>query len=196
MTGRRPRLIRWRPGGDVREFDQVALVHLDSLYQVALRWTRNRAEAEDLVQETYLRAFRGFHRFNPGTNCRAWLFTIMRNELLRRLRGHGREVLDEHAEDLVDTDAVDVGVVRRSPEEEFLQSVLHGDVDRALNTLTAPFRDVVVLVDLAGLTYEEAAGVLGCPRGTVMSRLFRARARLRRALVRLAREHGYVKEGQ
>jgi len=175
----------------------VALVHLDVLYQVALRWTRNRAEAEDVVQDTYLRAFRSFHRFAAGTNCRAWLFTIMRNELRRRFRKQAREVLQEDPEDLDDVEArADAGVVGGNPEEEFLQSVLHGDVDRALNTLPHPFQEVVVLVDVGGLTYQEAAHVLGCPRGTVMSRLFRGRARLRAALGRFAREHGYVKEGE
>ncbi len=173
----------------------MALVHLDSLYHVALRLTRNRAEAEDVVQETCLRAFRGFERFDPGTNCRAWLFTILRNVFFNRVRSHGREVLESEMGSLDAADsAIDRATERGSPEERFLQSVLHGDVDRAVKTLPLMFREAVVLVDLEGLSYREAAEVLGCPMGTVMSRLFRGRALLRRALGHFAREHGYVKE--
>jgi len=91
-------VIGWRPGRDrSREFEEVALVHLDALYRSALRLTRNRAEAEDVVQDTCLRAFRSFHRFNPGTNCRAWLFTILRNTFLNRVRGAGRELYEGDA---------------------------------------------------------------------------------------------------
>lgn len=170
-------------------------MHLDALYHVALRLTRNRAEAEDVVQETYLRAFRSFGRFNPGTNCRAWLFTILRNAFLNRVRGQGREVLEAEPERLETPEALDEArPIAGSPEEVFLQSVLHGDVDRALKALPLPFREAVVLVDLEGLSYREVAEVVGCPIGTVMSRLWRGRALLRHALGRFAREHGYVKE--
>ena len=174
----------------------MALVHLDALYHVALRLTRNRAEAEDIVQEAFLRAFRSFHRFNPGTNCRAWLFTILRNVFLNRVRTQGREVLEaemggvDQAEVMADTH------VGANPEEQFLQTVLHGDVDRAFAMLPLAFREAVLLVDIEGLTYREVAEIVGCPIGTVMSRLSRGRALLRRALVRFAREHGYVKEGE
>lgn len=173
----------------------MALVHLDALYQMALRFTRNRAEAEDVVQEAYLRAFRGFHRFNPGTNCRAWLFTILRNVFLNRVRREGREVLE--------ADAPSWGGERESatmasptsgnPEEEFFQTVLHGDVERALSALPPTFREAVVLADLEGLSYKEIAAVAGCPVGTVMSRLSRGRHLLREALGRFAREHGYLR---
>src|SRR5919109_3806194 len=95
------RVIRWdRADEQVSEFEQAALVHLDALYQSALWLTRNRAEAEDVVQETCVRAFRSFHRFNPGTNCRAWLLTILRNVFLNRLRSRGREVLEGDVGDL------------------------------------------------------------------------------------------------
>ena len=169
------------------------MVHLDSLYHVALRLTRNRAEAEDVVQEACLRAFRSFHSFNPGTNCRAWLFTILRNVFLNRVRTHGREVLEAEMGGLDNVESASEPHVDRNPEEQFLQTMLHGDVDRALTALPLPFREAVMLVDIEGLTYREVAEVLSCPIGTVMSRLSRGRALLRRALARFAREHGYVK---
>jgi RNA polymerase sigma-70 factor (ECF subfamily) len=192
-------MLRWiRDGGQVSEFEGVALVHLDLLFRAALRLTHNRAEAEDLVQETWLRALRHFDQFDPGTNCRAWLLTILRNAFLNRLRREGREILES---DMGATEAgaariEEASVARSSPEEDFFQTVLHGDVDRALKTLPLPFRLVVTLADLEGLTYKEVAQVLGCPIGTVMSRLSRARQLLRKELVTLAREHGYSKESR
>lgn len=163
---------------------------------MALRLTRNRAEADDVVQETCLRAFRGFHRFNPGTNCRAWLVTILRNVFLNRVRDGSREVLEAEMGGFDSMEIAPADHVVASPEEEFLQSVLHGDVDRALKALPLPFREAIVLVDLEGLSYREVADVLGCPIGTVMSRLSRGRALLRQALGRFAREHGYVREDE
>lgn len=174
----------------------MALVHLDALYHVALRLTRNRAEAEDVVQEAFLRAFRSFNRFNPGTNCRAWLFTILRNVFLNRVRTQGREVLEPEMGGLDHTEMTTEASVDRNPEEHFFQTMLHGDVDRALTTLPLAFREAVILVDIEGLTYREVADVLSCPIGTVMSRLSRGRALLRRALGRFARDHGYVKEDE
>lgn len=148
------------------------------------------------MQETCLRAVRSFDRFNPGTNCRAWLLTILRNAFLNRVRRAGREIPDsdltrgdQGLETLVQADSV-----RENPEDEFLQTVLHGDVDRALKSLPLVFREAVMLVDLEGLTYREVAEVVGCPIGTVMSRLSRGRHLLRQALAPFAREHGYSKE--
>lgn len=177
----------------LREFEEVALVHLDALYQTALRLTRSRAEADDVVQETFLRAFKSFDRFNPGTNCRAWLFTIMRNAFLNRVRAASHEVLEEDMDqrEAERTSTTATGVP--SPEETFFQTVLHGDVDRALKELPTLFREAVILADLEGLSYREIADVLGCPIGTVMSRLSRGRRLLRATLLRFAHEHGYVK---
>jgi len=192
-------MLEWVRAGDrSREFEETALVHLDILYRSALRFTHNRAEAEDLVQETCLRAFRGFHRFNPGTNCRAWLLTILRNEFLKRLKRGGHEVLDSDPGDY-QTDATsitDEGRQGGHPDEELLQAVLHGDVDRALKALPLVNREVVVLADLEGCSYKEIAQIVDCPIGTVMSRLSRGRAQLRHLLGRLGREHGYVKESE
>jgi RNA polymerase sigma-70 factor, ECF subfamily len=183
----------WKPGlaRTLREFEDVALVHFDALYRTALRLSGHRAEAEDVVQETYLRAFRGFDRFDPGTNCRAWLFTIMRNAFLNRRRGTAREVLVDDAGALPAYEAaVEAGP---TPEEAFLQTLVHGDVDRALKALPLDFREAIVLVDVEGLTYREVSEVLGCPIGTVMSRLSRGRRLLRGALEQYAREHGYAR---
>lgn len=192
-------MIAWRPGtGGSSEFEETALVHLDALYRSALRFTRDRAEAEDVLQETFLKSFRSFHRFNPGTSCRAWLFTILRNTFLNRVRDARWEVLEKDAdawEGAVESATADPSA-GANPEEEFFQTVLHGDVDRALKALPLVFREAVVLVDLEGLSYKEVAQVLGCPIGTVMSRLARGRGLLRRALREFAREHGYIKESE
>jgi RNA polymerase sigma-70 factor (ECF subfamily) len=175
----------------------VALVHLDSLYRAALRLTRNRAEADDVVQEAFLRAVRAFDAFERGTNCRAWLFTILRNVFLNRARRAGREVLDAEPTSIDDPGGTaDDWPAGRDPEDEYLQTVLHGDVDRALRALPFAYREAVILADLEGLTYKEIAQAVGCPVGTVMSRLSRGRALLRRALVTFAREHGYVKDSE
>src|SRR5712691_7110755 len=100
---------------ETAEFDRVALVHLDALYRVALRLTRNRAEAEDVVQEACLRAFRSFDRFSPGTNCRAWLFTILRNVFLNRVRSQGREVLEGEVGSLDQVEPTADAQVGRNP---------------------------------------------------------------------------------
>jgi RNA polymerase sigma-70 factor (ECF subfamily) len=157
--------------------------------------TRNRAEAEDVVQETCLRAFRAFDRFDPGSNCRAWLFTILRNVFLNRQRGRDREVHDADGVLAMEaTEATTLGAPANNPEEEFLQTVLHGDVDRALRALPLVYREAVILADLEGLSYREVSEVLRCPVGTVMSRLSRARHLLQRSLAGFAREHGYLRE--
>jgi RNA polymerase sigma-70 factor (ECF subfamily) len=190
-----PLLIPWRrTDSEPDEFAQVALVHLDALYQTALRLTRNRAEAEDVVQEAYLRAFRSFHKFNPGTNCRAWLYTILRNVFLNRVRRDGRELLDGDGVNWESRQAVQEVSPGQNPEEQFFQSLLHGDVDRALHTLPLVYREAVILADLEGLSYKETAEVLGCPIGTVMSRLSRGRQMLRRVLESFAGEQGYLRD--
>ena len=191
-------MLGWATGEDrAREFERVALVHLDALYHSALRLTKNRAEAEDLVQEACLRAFRSFHRFNPGTNCRAWLYTILRNAFLNRRRQGAHEVSEEPmAWESVSQGLTDAGAAIGHPDEEFFQTVLHGDVDRALKALPLVFREAVMLADLEGLSYREISEVLACPIGTVMSRLSRGRGLLRQALRQLACEHGYVKESE
>jgi len=182
-------------GGRTKEFEEVALVHVDALYRGALWLTRSRAHAEDLVQEALVRAFRGFDRFKAGTNCRAWLFKIMRNLFLNRVRGE-REIPheDEFFEQVGLERLGDARGLEVTPEEEFLQTVVHGEVDRALRDLPRHFREAVVLCDIEGFTYREIAKILDCPIGTVMSRLSRGRRLLRAALAGFARERGYLKE--
>jgi RNA polymerase sigma-70 factor (ECF subfamily) len=192
-------MLRWLGrGGQAPDFEEVALVHLDLLYRTALRLTHDRAEADDLVQETWLRALRHFDQFDPGSNCRAWLVTILRNAFLNRLRRQGRKRLecDMTGERGDSAPFEDSAIERSTPEEEFFQTVFHGDVERALKSLAPAFQQVIVLADFEGLTYKEIAQVLNCPIGTVMSRLSRARQLLRTELRTLARAHGYSEESR
>ena len=192
-------MLRWlRRAGQAPDFEEVALVHLDLLYRTALRLTHDRAEADDLVQETWLRALQHFDQFDPGSNCRAWLVTILRNAFLNRLRRQGRERLEsEMTGERGDSAPFEDSAIERStPEEEFFQTVFHGDVERALKSLSPAFQQVIVLADFEGFTYKEIAQVLNWPIGTVMSRLSRARQRLRTELRTLARAHGYSEESR
>ena len=192
-------MLRWlRRAGQAPDFEEVALVHLDLLYRTALRLTHDRAEADDLVQETWLRALQHFDQFDPGSNCRAWLVTILRNAFLNRLRRRGRERLesDMTGERGDSAPFEDSAIERSTPEEEFFQTVFHGDVERALKSLSPAFQQVIVLADFEGFTYKEIAQVLNSPLGTVMSRLSRARQFLRTELRTLAREHGYSEESR
>ena len=192
-------MLRWlRRGGQAPDFEEVALVHLDLLYRTALRLTHNRAEADDLVQETWLRALQHFDQFDPGSNCRAWLVTILRNAFLNRLRRQGRERLESEmtGERGDSVPFEDSAIERSTPEEEFFQTIFHGDVERALKSLSPAFQQVIALADFEGFTYKEIAQVLHCPIGTVMSRLSRARQLLRTELRTLARAHGYSEESR
>jgi len=172
------------------EFEEVALVHLDRLYHMALRLCQNRTEAEDLVQETYLRAFRHFDQFDPGTNCRAWLFAILRNTFLNRVKRQGREILEPDEGELERGGAglSETMAPLPTPEEELVKHVVDGDLVRALEQLPLRFREVVLLADLEECSYKEIARICGVPTGTVMSRLFRGRGLLRKALVATFRE--------
>jgi RNA polymerase sigma-70 factor (ECF subfamily) len=163
------------PAGASEEFQAQALRHLDALYNFAVYLTRKPAEAEDLVQETYLRAFRFSHRFQPGTHLRAWLFQILRNTFLTFYRIHEREV--PIAEDGVpDWDAP---MFHDAPEDDPGVLETHTDLERALRRLPEEFRTVLLLAEVEGLPLEEVAQAMGCPVGTVKSRIFRAKERLR-----------------
>jgi len=167
-----------------REFEAVALVHRARLYRTALGLCRNPTEAEDLVQETYLRAYRRFDSFVPGTNCLAWLRTILRNVFINHVTRGGREVPAGDACAVERGDASEAfAAPPATPDEEFFLQVLDNrELARALDALPPSFRTVVRLADVEGCSYREIAERCELPVGTVMSRLFRARRRLRRAL--------------
>jgi RNA polymerase sigma-70 factor, ECF subfamily len=157
-------------------FETEALPHLRALYGTAYRMTRNAHDAEDLVQETFLRAYRGFDRFEPGTNIRAWLFTILHRVRTDAFRRAGRS--PQTVEMIAEGPAV-------PPPQDALASGAE-DIERALAALPDVFRMAVILRDVEELAYDEIAGVLGIPVGTVMSRIHRGRALLRVALARKA----------
>jgi len=163
-------------------FEAEAMPHLDGLFRVAMWLVRNRAEAEDLVQETFTQALQSFKRFEPGTNCRAWLVTIMHHTLSKRRRAEMKlQLVSDTEERIAETVAFEPPVPQGITEEEVL---------RALGRLPLPFQEVVVLSDVEDLTYKEIAEALSLPVGTVMSRLHRGRKLLRTELARYANESG------
>jgi RNA polymerase sigma-70 factor (ECF subfamily) len=157
------------------EFQRDALQHLNALYNFAMYLTRNPPEAEDLVQETYLRAFRFSHRFAPGTHLRAWLFQILRNTFLTfyRLREREAAVAEDGVPDW------DTPMFHDTPLDEGRAMEAHTDLERALRRLPEEFRTVLLLAEVEGMPLEEVARVMACPVGTVKSRIFRAKERLR-----------------
>jgi RNA polymerase sigma-70 factor (ECF subfamily) len=174
-----------------RRFESTALPFLRDLFNVARRLTHRDEDARDLVQETCLRAYRTFDNFRPGTNCKAWLFTILYSIFINRYRKARREPEPVSIEELeerfhrtlaVETDA-GAAVGWSDPE-----------VEAAFEQLPESFRDVLLLVDVEELSYEEAAAALACPVGTVRSRLFRGRQQLYASLLEYARRIGYLRE--
>lgn len=183
------------PQGTRQAFEAIALEHFDALYNTALRLTRNPTEAQDLVQETYFKAFRFFHRFEPGTNAKAWLFTILRNTYINAYRKAVRQqqVDFEQVVPLYAAPPASSEWRNRSSVDEILRHVVQDDVKRALDELPEDYRMVVLLADLEDFSYKEIAAIVGCPVGTVMSRLFRGRRLLRKSLVEFAKKSGYIK---
>jgi len=170
-------------------FEEMVTPHLDPLYRTALRLTGRPQDAEDLVQETYLRAWRSLHTYRPGTNPKAWLFRILHNAHIDRYRASTRTV--QTVDEMEGQDPA--FVVQETPESVVLSGVMDAEVRQALMALPEVFRSCLILADLEGFSYQEIADILGIPRGTVMSRLFRGRRAMRRALMNYGREHGYVK---
>jgi len=182
-----------------RDFESQTLPYLDELYGAALRLTRNERDAEDLVQDTYLKAFRSFHQYTQGTNCRAWMFRILRNTFINtyRRRTKEREILDRQKRGVLQNSLVCLESLNRysNPERDIVHLDLSDDVQRALDDVPVDFRETVILADLQGLSYKEVAEQMGTPIGTVMSRLFRGRRILREALEGFAIEQGILRNG-
>lgn len=187
-----------QPDARRAEFETEALPHLDQLFATAFYLCGDRDRAQDLVQESVLRAFRFFHQFEAGTNCRAWLLTILHNTFRNQYRAGRRERrhvdVDDPATAREASEAGAAGGSDSNPEARVLSSLLDEEIAGALGELPEEFRSAIVLVDLQELTYEETARALGCPVGTVRSRLSRGRKALERKLLRYARERGLLKD--
>ena len=176
---------------DSAAFSEEALTHLDTLYRGALRLTRDPDRAQDLVQDTYVRALRYQHSYQAGTNMKAWLFAIMRNLFWDRFKGGRQE--DVSLDDLGDFALYDtLKDTSAIPETEVLDRIAADEVVKAVEKLPPLHREVVLLVDVEGFSYKDAAQVIGIPIGTVMSRLHRARQQLQKQLYDYALESGIV----
>ena len=177
-------------------FERDVLPLLSSLYGAALRLTRNPTDAEDLVQETYLRAFRGFSGFQEGTNLKAWLYRILTNSFINTYRKKQREPQTVEGPDEIDEwylfDRLGAQSVEVSAETEVLDRIPDAAVKAALESLPENFRLPVLLADVEGFSYKEIAEIMGSPVGTVMSRLHRGRKALQKALWDAAKERGLV----
>ena len=188
--------------GSKRGFEEEALPQLDAVYRFALRLTGSAAEAEDLVQETFLRAFKAWDQFERGTQAKSWLFTICRNVFLR-----GRERSQRHDEIVSETadrsgpgpnpiNPVWVSTLGVDPEGDFFGSIVDDRILEAIAALPEEYRTAVVLSDIEGLPYAEIAKLVDAPVGTVKSRLFRGRRRLQEVLYEHAVEMGYIADSR
>ncbi|MBN2410102.1 sigma-70 family RNA polymerase sigma factor [candidate division KSB1 bacterium] len=182
---------------EMREkFEKVSLQYMELLYSSALRLTKNSAEAEDLVQDTYMRAYRFFDKFQEGTNFKAWIFRIMTNTFINKYRKKARspqQVELEKVSFFIEDEQVEqyprtVDVYERNTYHELFDDEING----ALNRLSENFKEIIVLADVEGLTYKEIAQKADIPLGTVMSRLFRARRMLQKNLYGVGRERGFI----
>ena len=178
------------------EFESIAFEYMDMLYRTALRMTKNSEEAEDLVQDTYLQAYRHFDKFQSGTNFKAWIFKILTNTFINKYRKKRRTpqhidieqvsfYLNDERDGIEETDIEELA-------EDNYRDYFDDDVNHALDKLSEEFRRIVLLSELEGLSYKEIASKVNIPLGTVMSRLFRGRKMLQKSLNRYARESGYI----
>ena len=161
-------------------FEEIAIVHMNLIYRCALQMTKNESDAKDLVQETYLKAYRFFDKFRTDTNCEAWLFTILRNTFINTILSKRKRPqmiplseVDEHGIELLGYG---------DPESNIFGSLFHDDVAAAMDSLPIEYRTAVLLADIEGFSYREIADRVGCPIGTVMSRLSRGRRLLKKRL--------------
>jgi len=183
---------------DRSEFAQQAMPFMSALYAAALRMTRNAAEAEDLVQETYLRAYRGFGGFQEGTNLKAWLYRILTNTYINMYRAKKRRPEQTELEDVEDLylyrrlGGLEAAAAGRSAEDELLDYFTEAEVATAVEELPDQFRICVLLADVEGFSYKEIAEILDIPIGTVMSRLHRGRKALQKKLYDFASSRGLV----
>ena len=183
-----------------KEFEKEALQYIDLLYNTAVQMSGNRADAEDLVQETFIKAFKYFHRFEKGTNCKAWLFKIMKNIFINTFRKKAKEppkVSFEEVEKFYpDQEPRYEFLVTEADQTHIFDELLEDDVKRALDALPFDFKLTVILSDIEGFTYQEIANIMECPIGTVRSRLARARKMLQKRLYDFAIRKGIIKLGK
>ncbi len=173
-------------------FEREALVHLDALYRVALRLTGNASDADDLVQETMLKAYRAWDQYEKGTNAKGWLLTILRHAFINEYRRRTRhpETVDL---DTIEPFAVFGEIQEEDPQGAFFDRIVDDEVLRAIDALPEAFRETLVLSDVEGMSYQEIGKILEIPVGTVKSRLFRARQLLQAKLYDYAVNMGYIK---
>ncbi len=179
-----------------KSFDAEALPHMEALYRTALRMTKNESDAEDLVQETYVKAYRFWSRFEPGSNCRAWLFKIMTNIFINEYRSKARSPMSVNVDELDDNFLYGQLASRETvtnPEEQLFSKIFDDDVKTAIENLPDDFRLVVMLSFLEGFSYQEIADIMDLQLGTVKSRLHRGRKLLQKSLLDYAVRNGYVK---
>jgi len=185
---------------DQASFTELAMEHMPSLYTAALRMTRNPSDAEDLVQETYLKAYRAFGTFREGTNIKAWLYRILTNTYINTYRAKKRRPEETHIDDVENLylyrrlGGLEGAQSGRSAEDEVLDHFTDADVKAAIEALPEQFRMAVLLGDVEGFSYKEIAEILDVPIGTVMSRLHRGRRALQKRLYDFGRQRGLVSE--